>query len=144
MRTSTRTKRYIILKPLFISLVVSLIIMTVWFSEGLLFATAEEGMPFYSLTRSTSMFQSVWLRWGTGFVYSVGLPLAFSAKLLSLMNLFLNNVQIQAIAFFLLIFSGIYGTYLLTQRVTRNDLMSLFAGLFYFLNLYSMSQVWRR
>src|SRR3989344_634121 len=101
-------------------------------------------MQFNSLSRTTNIFKSVWIRWGTGFVYSDGLPMAFTTKTLSLFEGILSGAQIQLFVFSLLIFGAIYGVFLLCFKMTKSNSVSLSAGLFYFLNLYSMSQVWRR
>ena len=79
-----------------------------------------------------------------GFVYSEGLLLGISAKIFSYLELFLSNVGSQMLVFVLLIFSGTYGTFVFTYKISKNKTAAVLAGLFYFLNLYCMSQVFRR
>src|SRR3972149_9216615 len=136
--------KYFLFSNYTIIFLISLIITIIWFRRGLLFATAEEGPVFYSLARTASIYRDVWVRWGTGFAYSVALPMALSAKILTSLEIIFTQIQTQAIVFFLLITSGMVGTYLLTEKLTKNKQAALFAGLFYFLNIYAMSQVWRR
>ena len=121
-----------------------LFITFVWFKNGLLFATAEEGAPFYSLARTAKVMGDFWIRTGTGTPYIVGVPIALFAKAFSFLEYLFTNVQIQGLVFFLIIFSGISGTYHFTKKTTKNIFASAVAGLFYFLNLFTMTQVWKR
>jgi len=131
-------------KYIFFILAVSVIIVTIWFRSGLLFATAEEGPAFYSPVRTSRIFSDVWVRWGTGFSYPIGIPASLFLKLISPLEYFINPVYIQYLVFIFLIFSGMIGVCLLTAHITKSKKAALIAGLFYFLNLYTMSQVFRR
>lgn len=124
--------------------VVSLIIVSIWFRDGKLIASGEEGPLFYDVARVAQVYSSAWVRWGTGFVYSVGLPLSVSMSIISVLTGFVANVQIQFVTFTLLIFSGMFGAYAFAHTLTRNRYISLIAGSFYFFNLFALSQVWRR
>ena len=125
-------------------LVISLIIGLIWFKDRLLFATAEEGAIFYSIKHTLGIYEYVWSRTGMGLVYSSGLaqtPLLF---VLSLLEIFIENIIIQQILFVWLITSGIYGTFLFVKSLTDKKNAAMVAGLFYFFNLFVMSQVWNR
>lgn len=58
---------------------------------------------------------------------------------------FLSNWQVQAVSFWLLLSAGLSGCYILLRRfITENDEVASWSSLFYFLNLYSLSQIWGR
>ena len=97
----------------------SFTIVFIWFRNRLLFATAEEGLIFYSLSKTWDLYRDVWVRWGMGFVYSEGLLLGISAKIFSYLELFLSNVGSQMLVFVLLIFSGTYGTFVFTFKISK-------------------------
>src|SRR3989344_2196903 len=135
---------YLLKYSYLIFIVISSIITSYWFRKGYLFATAEQGMQFYSLERTTDIYESTWIRWGTGYVYSDGLPMSLTTRILSLLEGVFGDIQIQFLMFNLLIFGAMYGAYLITNKLTSNYKISFFSGIFYFFNLYCMSQVWRR
>lgn len=131
-------------RQIIILLLLSLFIVVLWFRKGLLFGAAEEGMPFYSPSTTAVEVGSVWQRDSTGFLAPTLLPeypLMIFAKYVDLV--FPRNF-VQALVFFLLISSGIVGAYLLAGKIVKNNLVGLISSLFYFFNLYAMSQVWQR
>lgn len=131
-------------KHLITLFILGLVITLNWFKDGYLFATAEEGIPFYSPARTTKMDSSVWQSDNLGFINSTILPRWPTMKTASLLNEFLSPNIVQAILFFVIIFSALSGCYILTKHYTRSGHISLFASIFYLMNIFTMSQVFAR
>jgi len=129
---------------LFAFFCLSILITVIWFRSGLLFATAEEGMPFYSPGRSAELFKNAWIEDGTGYtspIFKSQYPLLF---ILKYMNFLIPAVPLQATIFCFLIASGLVGMFLLVDNITQDRKLSLFSALLFFFNLYTMSQIWSR
>jgi len=120
------------------------VISLIWFKDSLLFATAEEGMTFYRSERTAEVYSNIIYDNGTGFVEPLTLPRAPLYYFSSYLELLLPNYIVQQIIFALLIFSAIYGVYLLASELGFSKKVSSISGLFYFFNLFTMSQVWKR
>jgi hypothetical protein len=134
----------LIRKPWFFLVLLALIILLIWFKEGKLFATAEEGMIFYSPSRTFNVYSQVWHRAGTGQIGSFLLPIAPMMLIVGLLESVIPNTVIQAIFFLSLFVSGLVGMYFFSLRLIKSKNIALMAALFYFFNLYVMTQIWAR
>lgn len=124
--------------------IVSLIITLNWFRNGLLFATAEEGMPFYAPQRTAFLDSSAWQMDGAGYLNTSILP-RYPAMLISgFLNSFFPANIVQALFFLFIVFSGLTGTFFLAKYFVKEKSKSLIVSLFYLLNLFTMSQVFAR
>jgi hypothetical protein len=124
-----------------------------WFRSALVIAYAEPGLYFFN---SNFQFDQAWYVWtdkiATG--ASFGLPLAsipFHLGFLFLQSVGLSPLQKQATFFVsMLSLSGLSMYYLVTvalnARGSRREvgIASVFAGIFYVFNPYSMVYVWNR
>jgi len=132
-------------KKVFLSFfILSIFFVYIWFSNGNLFGTAEDSIPFYSPERSVNLYSHPWQQVGTGRVLSFGYNKLPWLYLASLLNDVLPNNVVQAGVFAFIIFTATYSVYLLTKELFKNNAAAYLAGVFYFLNLYTMSQVWAR
>ncbi len=121
-------------------LIITLLILLSWFRDGKKFATAEEGAPFYDINISARLYGSTWSRSGFGFVNPMVLPIGFWLNSI----LPVNNNFIEEMNFAFLILSGFIGMFLLVSKMISNRLIAMTASIFYFFNLYTMTQVWQR
>lgn len=124
-------------------LIVSVTVLS-WFSKGLIFAGGEEGIVFYNLNRHRDVISNLWYEDGTGFP-----AISFVTRLpyftmLSFLNSLLPSLFLQALTFLSLAIIGSAAIYLLVQELFKNKEAAFYAGLFYFFNPYSMTQVWGR
>lgn len=125
-------------------LILAFIITTAWFHSGKMLAGGEEGIPFYDASRVAKLYSSAWYSTGTGYLIPVILPRAplfFVVQFLQ--SIFVPWIT-QAIVYFSLIFSAFVSMHTLCKRITNNSFAAFIASLFYFFNLYSMTQVWGR
>lgn len=133
-------KKYILL-IFFISLVATCLLYT---GKGF-FATGEEGIPLLNPQRTLSVYSSVWYETGTGYPLPVNLPRTTFFALAIILNHIFSDWIVQRIIFFLLIFTGQFSMFLLARRIVGKDNeTAVIAGLFYYFNLYVMSQIWQR
>src|SRR3989344_3089502 len=128
---------------------VALIITFIWFHQGLLYGGGESGLPFYDLELSLKNVLNLWQNSYLGFFtyYQIPmLPIFFASNLLSLLGL--PTFLIQSLIHFFLIDIGMVSMYFLLRLTIYQEFryrrLPLFGASFYFLNLYSMSQVWAR
>ncbi|GEM_PF-10249 len=124
-------------------LIFSFVIAAVWFKDGYLLAAGEEGMAIYNPLRTLRVYKNVWYETGAGYPLPVNLPRITFFAIASILNIFVANYLTQSIIFSALLFSGITGVYLVTKELT-DEKTAFFSSFFYFLNLYSLSQVWMR
>lgn len=122
----------------------SFIVVLLWFRDGSLLAAGEEGMALYKPSLTLEVYKSLWYETGTGNPMPATPPRISFMALTAIFNILVSNWLAQAIVFGLLIFSGIFGVYLLAKELVRDKRAAVFSALFYFLNLYSLSQVWMR
>ena len=133
-------------------IIVSVLIVFLWFQRGLLLAGGEDGLPFYNISRSFNLFRYVWINSDTGFFNLTNLPLAPLFWVLKYFyELGISGVILQAAVFFLLISTGAFSLYFLLKETladqlgkNRLELLSFLGALFYLLNPFSMVQIWGR
>ncbi len=137
-------------KWIFIGIIFSSLLITiVWFRDGRMLATGEEGMPFYNPVQTVKLFSSSWVSTGTGYPMPVLLPRVAFFYPVSLVYKLTNSIVVtQALTAFALLVCGWISFYLLTKELTTpdysNSLLAFFASVFYVFNQYSMTQIWSR
>lgn len=137
--------RYLL--PLFL---IPIIVVFIWFNNGLIVGKGEEGLIFYNFTKGLELSKSVWVEVNTGMPmlsWLSRIPFFYAAEFLNT-KLFLPQFLIQAGLFFILMLIGTLSAYYLTlhflKDYPRRKTISLISALFYLLNPFSVSQVWGR
>ena len=127
---------------------ISLISVVSWFSGGYLLAGGEESLSYFS-GRNPLSISWFWVERGTtGFLTAfeiVRLPINIIIHFA--IGIGIPPWILQASFFSLLIFFGMYGAYELSMTlivVKKYKNVALYTALFYYLNLFTMSQVLRR
>lgn len=129
-------------------LVLSLMLISIWFSSGKQLATGEEGLSIFNPI-SIEEQVSLWQQSGTGY------PLPF--YVLRLIPLLFNSIFIkvgfplfltQAVFYFFILLSGFIGAFLMSKHLIGErknlDKLAFLASLFYAFNLYTFTQVFSR
>jgi len=131
---------------LLILFLVSLIIVFFWFRNGNFIASGEEGLWLFNPQRSLEHYSFGWVEIGTGFVVPSYIPRIPVLLFAILIAKFFPPWLSQATIYLLIISSGLVSMFYLAKELlgTKNKWVCLTISLFYFLNLYSMSQVWNR
>ncbi len=132
-----------------ILLIIPLVIVLVWFHQGGIIAGGEEGLPIYNSHITLKLSDSLWVPIETGLFaidFYPRLPLALLYS--SLNTLHISSFLFQAGMFYILMAIGMISTFALVLYLTQSKKYrhtSAFASsVFYFLNPYSMTQVWQR
>lgn len=127
---------------------VALLTVVSWFSWGYLLAGGEESFSYFS-GRDPLSISWFWVERGTtGFLTSfeiVRLPIQILIHFA--IEIGISPWFLQASIFSLLVFIGMYGVYELSKtliEMKKRNYVALYAALFYYLNLFTMSQVLRR
>lgn len=138
-----------LLKEITLLILVALTITVIWFRQGVLYGGGESGLPFSDLNLTLKQTLSVWLNsyLGVPSIHQVNnLPFYFFANFL--FNFGISGWLVQAFIHFILISVGMLSMYVLIKVTIGKEFnfkyLAFFAGLFYLLNPYSMSQVWSR
>lgn len=140
-----------LLGPLGIILL-SLVIILLWFGQGLLFAGAEDELFFYNFTKSLQLFSHIWYQAGTGYPTLFYLPrISYFLIFEPLYILGIPNIVLEAATFLLLILTGILSVFFLLRETISNDLkdewkrlIPFLGAIFYLLNPFSTTQIWGR
>ena len=134
--------------PFLFFILLSILIIAVWFKNGLYYGGAEIGLsPFYNPARSFDLQKYVW--WdgvAPGMLipqFVTGVPFYL---ILSILELLFSPIITQALFFFFLLFLMGYGMYLFCLSIVglERRKYAFIAGLFYMLNSYVMVEVWHR
>ena len=128
------------------------ILVTIWFRQGLIFAGAEEQLSFYNFTKSLDLFSYPWAAVGTGFPTPLSLPrLPYFIVFEPLYRIGFSPVFLQALTFFTIVVTGTLSIYYLLKKTLEEvigkqwkNLVPFLGALFYFLNPFSMTQIWGR
>ncbi len=146
----SNSSRYHILFIRAIFFIVPLVLVAIWFKNGLMLGGGEEGLIFSNPWQSFKISQSTWAEFNTGFPQLYWLP----RIPLLLFALFLKNglnlpvYFIQAILFFILMTVGIVSVYYLSlnllDKYPPKYLISFISSIFYLFNPFSVSQIWAR
>lgn len=131
---------------LLIPLVSSIIIFS-WFSEGKLISnTSEEDLNIYHSQKNAQYYSNFWYPYGTGRAAPFFMPRYPTFFFLG----YLEQIGIpaflrQAMLLWILMTVGIFGMYLLLKKCFGiSTVFSFIGSFFYLLNIYSMTQVWKR
>ena len=144
----TLIKKFFPLIVIVFFLLISILIASIWLRSGF---TAAGGETSFLLFGTKKPFDEVgyWVERGSSgkidsFSY-VNYPLKTIIYFFQQSGV--ETPILQKILFVLLIFSGLTGCYLLINKFFNNKrsfLIPILGGMFYFFNLFSMSQIFRR
>src|SRR6185437_11164812 len=126
---------------------VSLLIVFIWFKGQNMLAMAEEGLPFYNLTRALTNYSSSFFDTGLGLSGALNIPRIPLFLFLSLLQkIGLASWHIQMFLFGFLIIVPLLTVPKLIKELMhdKNGDIGFIAALFYFFNLYVLSQVMTR
>lgn len=130
-------------------ILIPLILVIIWFRNGLIMGGGEEGLPFYNITKSVQL-SGIWQERATG---SLNLGLLPWLALLYPIEIIHNTLHIpnfifQAVTFWVLLMAGMLSTFFLIQSILEkresSSEIGLIASIFYLLNPFSISQIWGR
>lgn len=129
-------------------LIIAAVLVSIWFKDGYILGTAEDGLIFYNISNYFHQAQYTWMEYpglGSPSLYLIAAKPTF--LLLSyLQHAGLPGFLIQAgVMLFILISSGI-GVYLLVKELFPKlpDKYLLLGILFYWFNPISLADVWNR
>ncbi|MDD5415764.1 MAG: hypothetical protein PHE48_02020 [Candidatus Daviesbacteria bacterium] len=139
--------RFKFLLPL---ILLPLVLVFIWFNNGLIIGRGEEGLIFYNPSKNLELSKSTWVEINTGMPNLYWLPRLPVLYLTSFLNdkLGLAQYLVQAGLFYLLMVTGTISMYYLTlsflEAHPSRHLISFISALFYLMNPFSISQVWGR
>lgn len=132
---------YIIALFLFLSLFVTF----VWYRGVDFIGGGEEGISLWRPFKSFTLASNVWIDVGSGYPSSFFLPRTTLFLTAYFLDIFFTRRITQLLIFLILIFSSLIGVYLLSVNIFRlKKQQAIIASLFYFFNLYTLSQVFSR
>jgi len=142
------------IRDLVILIFLCLILVSLWFHRGLIFAGGEEGIPFYDLNKTTEFISFSWQDISAGFPMQLNLNrIPYFTSLNFLFDLGITGYLVQAIHFFIIMSFGSISLYFLLRETVLKELETqsnifkltpLVGAIFYLLNPFSMTQVWGR
>jgi len=151
MKKYKNTKRQLI-----VLFILPLALVLIWFWKSYLFAGGEEGIPFYNLGRTYSLYFPFRESDG-GYLNQEVIARIPTFALLKILEKFgFSGVFLQAFVFFFLMFTGTISMYFLLHHTLRVDFSfpkksyllyfytPLVGAVFYLLNPFSMIQIWGR
>ena len=132
----------------FVLLGVPLVLILIWFRGGGIVASSESGLFLYDSQRAYGYSSSIFADFSTGASFPTFLP----RKTLSVALLIADSLGIpinvfQGLVFYILMASAVIAIYFLVQSFYSKETAKnagFFSALFYLLNPFVMSQVWRR
>lgn len=134
--------------PLIFYLVISLLLILIWFRDGRIFAGGDVGFQTFNPRR---IFENARFVWWNSTAPGAPLPQNLSAIPLQFILLLLqlvgfSSLYLQATLFFVLLFLMGFGMYLFLAQRFENDkkIYSFIGGIFYMFNPFMMIQVWHR
>jgi hypothetical protein len=141
LRNILSRKSYII-----ILLILSFAITSIWFKSGKMIAIAEEGLVLNNPLRTFNLYKQPWMDVSLGYLsplYTQRLSFLGAA---AFFNLLFPQWFSQAIIFFILLATALIGFYMLTDEFIDSKLhrLRIYASLFYFSNLFVLSQIFGR
>ena len=138
-----------ILQLLSILMVISFILVYIWFKDGYILGTAESQITFYDLTRFYDQVKLAWSDTNPGLGFANGIVTSYAptlAVLSFLQEINIPNFIIEAWFFWAFLVAAGLGIILLTlelfPKISRKYL--LLAALFYWFNLISLVNIWNR
>lgn len=142
-----------IIKDILVIFIICSLIIFLWFHKSLIFASGEEGIPFYDIQKTIGLYSYLWWDVSAGYPNFVTINRLPYFKFLELLSfLAIPNYLIEAISFFTLMFIGTISVYFLLRITIYKELehennfkhVPLIGGIFYLLNPFSMTQIWGR
>lgn len=131
---------------LFFGFFIILLLLYIWFAQGLTIGATESGLPFYNVNQLIYTYEYTWspveIGFAPGFTLS-SIPLYVFQSFLS--HLGFQDYFVQAVEFsFLLLFPflGIYLCRTFIQKEAKKFI--LFSSLFYIFNTIALISVWNR
>lgn len=126
---------------------VTLIIIFSWFKEGKIISNnSEENLNIFHSQAYARLSQTVWYPAGTGFKTGFSIsrhPTLAVLGILERMGISASLIQAILLSVFMMI--GMFSMYLLINRgLNFSHSVSLIGSIFYNLNIYSMTQIWKR
>lgn len=136
-------------KFLFPFILIPLILVSIWFRNGLILGGGEEGLPFSNPSKTIELL-GIWSEYATGIPSLGSLPRTTLFYPLSFLheNLHIPGFILQAGTFFILLTVGMISCYFLTLNLLNrhpfSSSVALISSVFYLLNPFSISQIWGR
>ena len=125
------------LKYILIIFSLSFLLVLIWFRHGNLMATGESGIPFYDLALQYDINKSAWADYTLGHPTNISVAGAPTYYFLSLIQeMGVPAFIIQAVFFWIILFSSGLGIYYLTKHFFPEilDKYLILAVLFYWFN----------
>jgi len=136
-------------KPLIFLILVPLILVCIWFRNGLIMGRGEDGLPFASPAKTLET-SGIWVDYSTGIINVGQLPRTtlFYPVFFMHEKLHIPNFILQAGTYFILLVVGMISCYLLTLNLLIKPQykvkIALISSIFYLLNPFTISQIWGR
>jgi hypothetical protein len=133
-------------RVIFLFLLISLLVLSVWYKSGRFIGGGEVALHFWDIDRYINMYRWPWIEKGLGAPWVLALP---KLPLLYIINS-IPSINVtwlhQSIFFLITLFLGTIGVYLLTLEITQeeNRTQAFLAAFFYLFNPYTVSQVFGR
>ena len=130
-----------------LSLIIAIVICISWYRSEHIIASADEGIPFFNLSRTYNLYSSAFYDTGLGLTGAYNTPRITLYGLMSFAEkLGIQNSKIQIILYFILILNALISVQYLSRAILKHqgDLVSLISSIFYLANLFALSQVWTR
>ena len=138
--------------PILLISLLCLTLITIWFKDGKLLATGEEGLMLVNPQKAISLYKYSWVENGVGGATpgsNTLIPLLYLASLFKMISL--PIWLFQASLFFVLMFIGSVSTFFLTKELFKNLIeekykitLAFIAAIFYILNPISFLGIWYR
>lgn len=132
----------------FLFLIISSLLILVWFRDGFFYGGGDTGLPTYNPKRILDITKYIWWEAAApGFLIPhaiTSITLYFFLSLFQLIGI--GPVSMQAILFLALLFLMGFGMYLLILSILGQDkkIYAIIGGLFYMFNPFMMVQIWHR
>jgi len=138
-----------IMKQITLLLVLSLVIVSIWFRSGHMLAGGEDGIILYNPPRSLAISKNVWIDIGIGFSATTFISRAPFLYLASIWYKEGFSIYIfQKLAYFVLISVGTLAFYGIVCELQdgkkKNYWLSFISAFLYLINPFTMSQIFSR
>lgn len=126
---------------------VSLLLICIWFRNGNTLGAGETGNPFYNLKQMFAISGYAWGNQVAGGNASIAVTSGLFWGTLYVLNSFgVPGFMLQASFFFICLYMGMFGMYLLTKELfpKLSSFCFIISSLFYTFNLFSLMNIWNR
>lgn len=137
----------VLISPFTLIVLVPFILVIFWFKEGNIMGTAESGLPFYNFQIAYNSNKDAWNHYALGFPTNIGMAAKPTYWLLAqLQNIGVPGFILQASFFWLVLVVSGLSIYLVTKSLfpELKEKFLLIAVLFYWLNPFSLVNIWNR